>query len=94
MPECHCHQPYDELIHVPLLAHGPVVPGSRRVDEQRERLDLEPTVFDWHGVDTADLPLEGRYVFEGKERKVIAVDAERNTVPSSPGGGTAMGIFP
>lgn len=74
----HRHQPYDELIHVPLLARGPAVPTRDPVDDQRELLDLAPTVCDWHGVDTSGLPFEGEHLLEGEGRQVIALGSQLN----------------
>lgn len=74
----HRHQPYDELIHVPLIARGPDVPDRGAVCEQRELIDLMPTILDWHGVETTKLPLEGTNLFKSGSRKVMAVGSQRN----------------
>lgn len=68
----HRNLPYDELLHVPLFVKRAGADGGERVDETRELLDLAPTVCEREGVDTGDLPFEGRHLFEGGTRRVIA----------------------
>jgi hypothetical protein len=68
----HRNRPYDELIHVPLAvksgdgaANTPTV-----VDEQRELIDVAPTVCSCHGV-TPPAAFEGRSLFEEGARSVF-----------------------
>lgn len=72
----HRNRPYDELIHVPLA----VKPGDARdandgdgsiVDDQRELLDVAPTVCSFHGVSQPP-EFEGQPLFEGGPRTVFA----------------------
>jgi arylsulfatase A-like enzyme len=67
----HHNFPYDELIHVPLLTTGPDVPDNK-ISEQRELLDLGPTILDFHDVQSPE-SFDGKNLFEGKDRDVIAV---------------------
>jgi arylsulfatase A-like enzyme len=66
----HHNLPYDELINVPLLLHGPDV-SSTVIEEQRELLDLGPTITDFFGVESPE-SFTGVNLFEGDERRVIA----------------------
>jgi arylsulfatase A-like enzyme len=72
----HRNYPYDELIHVPLLVKRAEETtrgrGGSTVAEQRELLDLAPTVCGFHDVDTPDSFL-GTPLFEGEERTVVAL---------------------
>ncbi len=79
----HRNYPYDEVIHVPLIAktaaEGPATGGPAppetpdRVGEQRELLDLAPTICGWHGVDVDGTGFLGTALFEGAERTVISL---------------------
>jgi arylsulfatase A-like enzyme len=69
----HRNVPYDELLHVPLLtnlADGAETPAT--VTEDRQLLDLAPTICARHGVDVEGLPFEGTDLFAGGDRQVIA----------------------
>lgn len=77
----HRYQPYDELIRVPLLARGPDVPDRSPIEDQRELVDLAPTICDWHDVDVSGLPFEGQHLLEGDDRHVIAVGSQLNHGP-------------
>lgn len=67
----HHNMPYDELIHVPLIVRGPDI-ESRRIESQRELVDLAPTITDLFDVETPDT-FVGQNLFEGEERQVIAL---------------------
>lgn len=77
----HGHQPYDELIHVPLIARGPAVPSGDAITDQRELVDLAPTISEWHGVDASGYPFDGEHLFEGDGRQVMAVGSQLNSGP-------------
>jgi arylsulfatase A-like enzyme len=68
----HRNYPYDELIHVPLVVRTPETTGEV-VHEQRELLDVAPTVCELHGVDTDGLGFEGTPLSEGGDRDVVAL---------------------
>lgn len=69
----HRNRPYDELIHVPLAVKsddgGTNAPTI--VNEQRELIDVAPTVCSFHGV-TPPAAFEGRPLFEEGTRSVFA----------------------
>ena len=68
----HRNRPYDELIHVPLVVKRP--DGVERggvVEDQRELLDVAPTICRWHEAETPDA-FRGSSLFEGDSRQVIA----------------------
>jgi len=68
----HRNRPYDELLHVPLVEKAPDdESGGRVVPDQRELLDVAPTLCSWHG---AEVPEEFRGVrlSDGEEREVVA----------------------
>jgi len=75
----HRNRPYDELIHVPLVVKwgaGDAPPdgdaaGPTVVDEQRELLDVAPTICAFHGV-SPPRAFEGRPLFEGDDRRVFS----------------------
>ncbi|WP_158057395.1 sulfatase-like hydrolase/transferase [Halorussus halophilus] len=73
----HRNYPYDELIHVPLLVKGDDLPVDERVEEQRQLLDLAPTICQFHGVETDEFDFEGEPLFEGEERKIVALGSGR-----------------
>jgi len=72
----HRNLPYDELLHVPLIAKGPDS-GGDTVSEQRELLDLAPTICRWNGVSPPE-SFRGRSLYEGSSRRVIAVGAQQS----------------
>jgi arylsulfatase A-like enzyme len=72
----HRNRPYDELIHVPLVvkrADGgdPNDETLSSVDEQRELLDVAPTICSFHGVSSPSV-FEGEPLFEGDARTVFS----------------------
>ena len=75
----HRNRPYDELIHVPLVVRGPDTSGGR-VAEQRELLDVAPTVCAAHGVEPPRGFL-GRGLFEAGERRLIATGSFLDSAP-------------
>jgi arylsulfatase A-like enzyme len=75
----HRNRPYDELLHVPLVVRRPGESGGR-VSEQRELLDVAPTICKFYGVDTPDSFL-GRSLFKQGDRRVIATGSFRDSVP-------------
>lgn len=71
----HRNYPHDELIHVPLIAKVPEkVPET--ISEQRELIDIAPTICDLHGIETENLPFLGTNLFEGSERAVFSIGAQ------------------
>ncbi|USZ68665.1 sulfatase-like hydrolase/transferase [Halorussus salilacus] len=78
----HRNYPYDELIHVPLLvkreagtANDSDAPDT--VEQQRQLLDLAPTVCAFHGIDPEEFDFEGEPLFEGDDRRVVALGSGR-----------------
>jgi arylsulfatase A-like enzyme len=75
----HRNRPYDELLSVPLVVKSDRGPGGTR-DEQRELLDVAPTICASHGVEPPAAFL-GRDVFEGGPRSVVATGSFRDDGP-------------
>lgn len=75
----HRNRPYDELIHVPLLVRHSDQSESR-VTEQRELLDIAPTICEFYGDSTPDQFI-GRNLFESGNRHVVATGSFRDSVP-------------
>lgn len=71
----HRNLPYDELIHVPLIAKTASTSGET-CDDQRELLDLAPTICQLHDIDSSSLPFLGQPLFEGNSRKVISIGSQ------------------
>lgn len=68
----HRNLPYDELIHVPLLINtSQEQPGE--IHEQRELLDLAPTICSLHDIDIDNLDFQGEHLFEGTDRRVVSI---------------------
>jgi len=78
----HGNYPYDELIHVPLLAKLPDETMADTVSEQRELLDVTPTITALHDIDPSDYDFHGRPLFEEWDRLVFSLGQ-----PSKPGEG-------
>ncbi|UWG48121.1 Arylsulfatase A or related enzyme [Halanaeroarchaeum sp. HSR-CO] len=74
----HGYQPYEELIHVPLIVKGPTSDEYDNIVKQRELVDLAPTILDYHGVDFDDKHFDGHNLFDEKERRVIAIGSQMN----------------
>lgn len=70
----HRNLPYDELLRVPLFLKSPETSGET-VTDQRELLDVAPTVCSLHDVDVPESFL-GEHLLEGRDREVIAVGAQ------------------
>ncbi|WP_135662758.1 sulfatase [Halorhabdus rudnickae] len=75
----HRNRPYDELIHVPLFVRGPNTAGGT-VTEQRELLDVAPTICAAHG-GTVPPAFLGRPLHEDGDRQVIATGSFRDSTP-------------
>jgi len=79
----HRNYPYDELIHVPLVAkraRGPA--GGETVTEQRQLLDLAPTICQFHGLDPERYDFQGMSLFEGDGREVVALGQPNDRDPA------------
>jgi arylsulfatase A-like enzyme len=70
----HRNIPYDELLHVPLIVQSNEN-NSGEIAEQRQLLDLAPTILDFHTVDKPD-SFQGRNLFEDADRSIIAVGSQ------------------
>lgn len=68
----HRNLPYDELLQVPLVLKT-TAEQRAIIEEQRELLDLAPTICAEHGIDVSRLPFEGQHLLEGEERRVTAL---------------------
>lgn len=75
----HRNRPYDELLHVPLITRHPDLPAER-ITEQRELLDIAPTICGSHDVRTPETFI-GRDLSETGERDVVATGSFRDSVP-------------
>ena len=42
----HCHKPYIEEVHVPLIMKGPGIPGNRTYDNYVQLIDIVPTILE------------------------------------------------
>jgi len=75
----HRNRPYDELIHVPLLVRGPETSGES-VADQRELLDVSPTICEAHNVEP---PAEflGETLLAGDPRRVVATGSFTDSKP-------------
>ena len=71
----HRNYPYDELIHVPLITK---IPKQNRdtISDQRELIDIAPTICALHDIQTDTLPFLGTNLFKGTERDAISVGAQ------------------
>lgn len=70
----HRNLPYDELLHVPLIVRS--TENDRDViTEQRELLDLAPTILDFHVVEKPE-SFRGTNLFEDGNRNVITVGSQ------------------
>jgi arylsulfatase A-like enzyme len=67
----HRNLPYDELLHVPLLTNLATARPAT-VEDDRQLLDLAPTICGRHGVKTEELPFQGTDLFTGGDRQIIA----------------------
>jgi len=70
----HRNLPYDELLRVPLYLKTAETSGGTE-SEQRELIDIAPTICAIHGVNDPETFL-GEHLFEGDRRQVIAVGAQ------------------
>jgi arylsulfatase A-like enzyme len=78
----HRNFPYDELINVPLIVRPADESPPARVDDQRELLDIAPTVCAMHGVDDSDAGFLGTPLYEGGSRDVVALGQPGMDVPA------------
>lgn len=79
----HRNYPYDELMRVPLVVKAPsLVDRGDTVTEQRELLDLAPSVCSLYDLDVTDLPFEGRPITEGGSRQVVALGQPHDEDPA------------
>ncbi|WP_424019005.1 sulfatase [Halorientalis pallida] len=79
----HRNYPYDELIHVPLIAKRADDPaGGATVTEQRQLLDLAPTICQFHGLDPDAYDFQGTPLFEGDGREVVTLGQPNDRDPA------------
>ncbi|MBX0324032.1 sulfatase-like hydrolase/transferase [Halomicroarcula sp. F13] len=78
----HRNFPYDELTHVPLILKPARTPPTDTIVEQRELLDLVPTICSFHDVDTDDYSFLGTPLYEGDGRDVISLGQPGMDVPA------------
>lgn len=82
----HRNFPHDELTHVPLVVKPAreAVPSTKhpeRISEQRELLDLAPTICSFHGIARGHSFL-GESLFEGDERRIVALGQPNGSPPT------------
>lgn len=75
----HRNRPYDELVHVPLVVRGPQTDGGR-MSEQRELLDIAPTVCNAYETRIPDGFL-GDNLFAGENRHVLSTGSFKDSDP-------------
>lgn len=75
----HRNRPYDELIHVPLFIRDPSTTVSE-ISEQRELLDISPTICKAHGVESPPGFL-GKPLDEDGERHVVTTGSFNDSIP-------------
>jgi len=73
----HGNYPYEELISVPLLVKTTRETPSAIADE-RELVDVAPTVLGFHDVDPEGHDFEGENLFEGESRDVFVLGQPSN----------------
>lgn len=79
----HRNYPYDELSHVPLIMKAPSAPDlPSEVEEQRELLDLAPTIAAFHDVDPAQYDFTGEPLFRGDPRRVFSLGQPSDAAPA------------
>ena len=79
----HRNYPYDELISVPLIVKRATDPaGGTTVTDQRQLLDLVPTVCQFHGIDPDDFDFQGTPLFEGESREVVTLGQPNDRDPA------------
>jgi arylsulfatase A-like enzyme len=76
----HRNLPYDELLHVPLIVRLPKTSTQEDITEQRELIDVAPTILDFHGVEKPT-GFEGQNLFSGNSRDVIATGCQQQKPP-------------
>lgn len=69
----HRNYTYDELIHVPLIVKRADGTELTAVPEQRELLDLAPTICSFYDIDVDEYSFLGTHLYEGEKRDVIAL---------------------
>lgn len=77
----HGNYPYEELIHVPLIVKR-VSDQPATISEDRELVDIMPTILDLHGITTDPYDLDGENLFEGKSRDVISLGQPSEVSPA------------
>lgn len=75
----HRNRPYDELIHVPLIVRDPDTTGDS-ITDQRELLDVSPTICSAHDVEPPSGFL-GKPVSTGGNRRVVATGSFSDSEP-------------
>ncbi|GAA0285780.1 sulfatase-like hydrolase/transferase [Halobacterium noricense] len=78
----HRNYPYDELMHVPLLAKSPVLDAPDRVTEMRELLDIAPTIHSIHLPDEDRDEFMGTPLDEDADRHVFALGQPGDSAPA------------
>jgi arylsulfatase A-like enzyme len=79
----HRNYPYDELVHVPLIAKRADDPaGGETVTEQRQLLDLAPTICQFHGLNPDAYDFQGTPLFEGDGREVVTLGQPNDRDPA------------
>jgi len=76
----HRNLPYDELLHVPLIVRSPATNTQEDITEQRELIDVAPTILNFHDVEQP-AGFEGQNLFSGDSRDVIATGCQQQKPP-------------
>jgi len=76
----HRNLPYDELLHVPLIVRQPNIGRNEEIVEQRELIDVAPTILDFHNIEKPE-SFEGINLLSGPSRKVIATGTQQGIDP-------------
>jgi arylsulfatase A-like enzyme len=77
----HGNYPYEELITVPLVLKT-TRERSARVADERELVDIAPTILAFHGVDPEQYSFDGEHLFTGDSRDVFVLGQPKDHEPA------------
>jgi arylsulfatase A-like enzyme len=77
----HRNYPYEELIHVPLIVKTPEE-SPAAIEDERELVDIAPTILPFHDVDPTEYEFAGENLFEGEPRDVFVLGQPADHEPA------------